>query len=75
MIRQLLDAGADANVDGGEPLLTACRSGKTHIVEILIDAGAKIHIHQGVPGYALQKAAKWGHIPSADSGYSLGLAP
>jgi ankyrin repeat domain-containing protein 50 len=73
MIRQLLDAGADVNVDGGQPFLSAGRIGKTHIVKLLIDAGAEIYIQQGVSGHALQKAATWGRIDVCKLLISLGV--
>jgi ankyrin repeat protein len=73
MIRQLLDAGADVNVDGGTPFLTACSSTNTHIVKLLIDAGAEIHIQQGVPGLALQRAASWGQMDVCKLLISLGV--
>lgn len=62
MIRQLLDRGADVNIDGGYPFLMACQNGNTKLINLLIDAGAEIHVQQGVPGHALRKAAMWGHL-------------
>ena len=62
MIRQLMEAGGDVNVDGGYPLVIACQGGKMHIVKLLVDAGAEIHSQQKVPGYALQRAAMCGHL-------------
>jgi hypothetical protein len=60
-----LDAGADVDVDGGDPLLSACRGGKIHIVKPLLDAGAEQHVQQGVPEHALQIAAQWGMLTFA----------
>src|SRR3569833_18229 len=73
MIRQLLDAGADGNLDGGEPFLAACGGGKTHIVQLLIDASAVIHVQRGVPGHALHLAARWGHMGVCKLLVSLGV--
>lgn len=62
MARQLLDAGADVNIDDGNPFLNACRDGNLRMVNLFIDAGAELHVQQGVSGYALQEAARWGHV-------------
>jgi len=62
LIRQMLDWGADVNIDDGYPLLMACQEGNMKLVNLLIDAGAELQVQQGIPGNALRRAAMWGHL-------------
>lgn len=59
IVRMLLKAGADANVEDGRPLLEACDRGDADIVKLLVDHGADVEICDNEP---LRRAAKKGHV-------------
>ena len=65
LVKLLICRGADVNINSFDcpPLQIACFSGKYHMVQSLLEAGANINAKGGRYGTALMAAA-WGHNDS-----------
>jgi hypothetical protein len=57
--KALLEAGADPNVNNGEPLKRACQRGNTETVKVLLDTGTDVSVDNHKP---LRLAARNGHL-------------
>jgi ankyrin repeat protein len=67
-LQQLLDQGADVNVQGGQfgnALQAASRGGHIEAAQLLLDKGADVNAQGGHFGNALQAAICGGHIETA----------
>ena len=61
VIQMLIDAGADVEAKSElicSPLMMACRAGEVHIVRMLLEAGARLHI-QGSGNIRFDAAARY----------------
>ena len=67
--RLLINRGADVDVchdEGSTPLMAAAQGGKTEIVRLLLDSGAKADHQMATKGWtALMLATQWGHVDTA----------
>ncbi|KAK6349855.1 hypothetical protein TWF696_006118 [Orbilia brochopaga] len=66
MLRQLLDLGADPKVGGSVCLVRAAAAGDNDAASTFISRGADPVCQEGVPGKALQLAARNGHIKTCE---------
>ncbi len=58
-IQNLIEEGADINIDGRRPIRISCFYGHLHIVKYLIEEGADIHYNNSWP---LRIAFRHGHV-------------
>jgi ankyrin repeat protein len=75
IVKLLLDAGADVNLQGGNygtALQAASAGGHSRSVRLLLDAGADVNLMGGKYGSALQAAQQNGHDGIVDLLLSAG---